>query len=390
MLHLLLWLLLPIALVSGWYLGVRHNHAKKETDGADKIYGAYCVGLNYLLNEQPDKAIDLFLKLLEVNSDTVETHLALGNLFRRQGEVDRAIRIHQNLIARPQLEKSQRTQASFELAQDYLRVGFLDRAERLFLELAEIGSETEEACKNLLHIYEQQKEWQQAISIAQRIENHSKASMAAQTAQYYCELAELAGANGLSEQAGNYVEKALSCDKNCVRAHLILGRLEMEAARYKSAIDAYKKVKEIDPNFISEIINPLANCYEQLQSDSGYFKYLNECLDEYPRISVILGISEYLRKTSNDMAAITFITEQIGHFPSLRGLSRIVELYINNVDPATRNKLILLQSIIEKLLKNKPVYRCVYCGFSGKNLYWQCPGCSRWSCVKPIHGLEGD
>ena len=135
MLQLLL-LLLPIAAVSGWFLGYRRKKYIEDENESAFISPDYFLSLNYLINEQPDKAVDVFIRMLEVNTDTVETHLALGNLFRRRGEVDRAIRIHQNLIARPQLAKAQRMQALFELAQDYLRVGVLDRAEKLFLERA--------------------------------------------------------------------------------------------------------------------------------------------------------------------------------------------------------------------------------------------------------------
>lgn len=389
MLYFFLLLLSTIAALFGWYFGNKFSE-KKEHATNEKIYGAYCIGLNYLLNEQPDKAIDTFIKMLEVNSDTVETHLALGNLFRRQGEVDRAIRVHQNIIARPQLEKNQRIQAIYELAQDYLRVGFLDRAERLFLELVEIKGETEEVCKYLLNIYEQQREWMHAITIAQRLENNIKIPMGTQIAHYYCELAEMAHSNGLQEQSYNYLEKALATDKNCVRANLMLGKFETDVGKHDNAIDAYQKIKEIDPDYISEVIGPLAHCYNQINQNDAYMGYLSECLTEHPRISVVLGISEFIRNKDGDMAAIAFITEQIRLFYSLRGLSRLVELYVSNVDANTKNKLLLLQSIIEKLLKNRPIYRCTSCGFSGKTLYWQCPSCKRWSSSKPIHGLEGD
>jgi lipopolysaccharide biosynthesis regulator YciM len=200
----------------------------------------------------------------------------------------------------------------------------------------------------------------------------------------------MARSNGLQEQAYSYLEKALATDKNCVRANLLLGKFATDAGNYDDAIVAYQKIKGVDPDYISEVINPLAHCYNQTNQNDAYMGYLSECLTEHPRISVVLGISEHIRNKEGDMAAIAFITEQIRLFYSLRGLSRLVELYVSNVDANTKNKLLLLQSIIEKLLKNKPIYRCANCGFAGKTLYWQCPSCKRWSSFKPIHGLEGD
>jgi lipopolysaccharide biosynthesis regulator YciM len=184
----LLWLLLPLAAASGWLAArfEQKRHARQSFD----LPSAYFKGLNFLLNEQPDKAIEVFMRVLEVNSDTVETHLALGNLFRRRGEVERAIRIHQNLIARPTLDKEQRSHALLELGQDYLKAGLFDRAENLFLELAEIRAHSEQALKLLLHIYQQEKEWEKAISITRKLARVSGKNLDEMIAHFYCELAD--------------------------------------------------------------------------------------------------------------------------------------------------------------------------------------------------------
>ena len=370
----LLFLLLPIAAVSGWYAGYRQKSSKPSRQSL--FPRDYFIGLKYLIDEQPDKAVDVFIKMLEVNSDTVETHLALGGLFRRRGEVNRAIRLHQNLIARPQLAKSQRIHALAELAQDYMRAGVLDRAENLFLELSGLDKKSEINFKYLLNIYEQQKDWDKAIAIAKKLESMHGRNMTGSIAHYYCEL--------------DNPKKALSIDKNCVRASLLQGELLIKDANFKQAIRAYKKVTEQDPDYISEIIHPLAKCYEQLGNENEFIRYLQESLYKFPRISIILALAGFLKKHHGDFAAIEFITEQMPHYPSLRGLDCLIELYINNSDGNTRNKFFLLQTLIRKLLSDKPIYRCVNCGFSAKTLYWHCPGCRNWNSVKPIHGLEGD
>jgi lipopolysaccharide biosynthesis regulator YciM len=365
----LLLLLLPIVAVSGWYAGYKHKSsvAKKQ----NFLPRDYFIGLKYLINEQPDKAVDIFIKMLEVNSDTVETHLALGGLFRRRGEVNRAIRVHQNLIARPQLVKGQRTQALSELAQDYMRAGVFDRAEKLFLELVELDKGTEANFKYLLHIYEQQKDWEQAIAIARKLANMQPA-----IAHYYCEL-------------GN-PKKALLIDKNCVRASLLQGAMHVNEGNLRSAIRAYKKVTAQDADFISEVIEPLAKCYEQLGNEQEFIDYLQDCLYKFPRTSIILALTKFLKKHHGDLAAIEFITEQISQYPSMRAFDCLAELYINNSVDNTKNKFLLLQKLISNLLVDQPIYRCIDCGFSAKNLYWQCPACKRWNSVKPIHGLESD
>jgi len=385
-------ILLPLAAASGWIAGFRHHKvsAKFFDNGTNvTIPNEYFIGLNYLINEQPDKAVDVFIKMLEVNSDTVETHLALGNLFRKRGEVDRAIRIHQNLIARPQLEKYQRIQSLSELAQDYLRAGVLDRAERLFLELIEMGEETTLSYTYLLNIYQQQKEWNQAITVAKKLQPEVP-SMHVILAFYYCELAELARAQGQNKQAHEYVKEAIFWDKNCARASIITGKLAAEVGDFNQAIRAYKKIKEQNPDLISEIVTPLADCYSKLNLEADLIQYLQDCLIEYPRVSLVLALSDYVRKWHGDAAAIDFLTEKIQHCLSLRGVGRLVDLYVNNAEATTKDKFMLLHQFIGKLLENKPIYRCLHCGFAGKQLYWQCPSCKRWGAVKTIHGLEGD
>ncbi len=186
----LFWLLLPIAAVSGWVLGVRNPRTEQDTGRERGLRSDYFKGINYLLNEQPDKAIEVFIKVLEVDQETVETHLALGNLYRRRGEVDRAIRIHQNLVARNSLSAEQRYEALLELGQDYLSAGLLDRAEDLFKELAEASHYRVQALRQLIDIYEQEKDWDEAISCARQLERATGNQLGPVIAHYQCEQAE--------------------------------------------------------------------------------------------------------------------------------------------------------------------------------------------------------
>lgn len=380
----LLLLLLPVASASGWYMGRKSQQTESSFKKA--FHRDYFLGLNYLINEQPDKAVDILIKLLAVDRDTIETHLALGSLFRRRGEVDRAIRIHQNLITRPQLEQNQRNQALHELAQDYLRAGVLDQAERLFLELVNKNQEVLSSLRFLLSIYQQQKDWSQAIKIAKRLQNNIGEGMHACIAHYYCELAEQ---NNESQQANAYLKKALDVDPNCVRASLAFAELEIRLGNYAMAIKHYKEVPHQDPDYLSETIVPLRFCYEKLGQEEEFINYLWSHLQQNPRTALVVAISEYVKKQQGNRAAINFIAEQIRKSPSLTGLNRLIELYLTISAGDAKDKLLLLKDLVTTLIADKPTYRCTECGFSASNIYWHCPGCKHWSTMRPIYGVAG-
>lgn len=385
-------LLVPIAAACGWYAAKRefcHNHEQQQAHNPSQFHQDYFKGLNYLINEEPDKAVDVFIRLLEVDSDTVETHLALGNLFRRRGEVDRAIRVHQNLIARPQLNKPYKLQAMSALGQDYLRAGVLDRAEKLFLQLVNIGQQNEASLCFLLNIYQQEKDWLKAIEIAKKLAAITQQSQDVLIAQYYCELAEQAQTAGDSVGAYQYLKQAVAADARCVRASIISANLAKDAENYKEAMRFYRKVSTQDADYLSEIIEPLGFCYRKLEREQEYIDYLYECLKKYPRISIVLAISQYLQMKDGDKEAIEFIAQYIHGQPSLRGLHHLVGLYLFNASGDTKDKLSMLQNFMNRLLHDKPIYRCKHCGFSCKTLFWLCPGCHYWVTIRPIQGLEG-
>ncbi|MHB1947453.1 MAG: lipopolysaccharide assembly protein LapB [Gammaproteobacteria bacterium] len=380
-------LLLCAGLFGAWYLGYRVRH---ESDVTQKVNlpKDYLVGLNFLLNEEPDKAVDVFIKMLEVDSNTVETHLAVGKLFRRRGEVDRAIRIHQNLIARPQLEKIYRDQSLFELGQDYLSAGVLDRAERIFLELVEIKSFAAPALRALLDIYQQEKAWDSAIQTANKLAVVTKKNMQHVIAHYYCELADVAFSKGQNEQGNRYLDQALEADKQCVRASLLQAKHEMNKYDYKSALRSLKRIKNQNPDYLSEAIDSLASCYDALNEEQKLDEYVMNVLQEHPHIPIVLILSERIRKWKGDKIAANFVADYVRRYPSISGLDLFINLYMSNTEGQARDDLLILQGLTKKLLADKPNYQCVSCGFSGKSLHWQCPSCKQWSSVKPLHSLE--
>lgn len=386
--NLFLFVLVLLALSLAWYLGYRMRHPEDLAQKRAKLPRVYLDGLNFLLNEETDKAVDSFIKMLEVDSDTVETHLAVGKLFRRRGEVDRAIRIHQNLIARPQLEKAAREQALFELGQDYLSAGMLDRAERVFLEVVSVKEHHVPALRALLDIYQQEKSWQNAIQTAHKLEAASKKDLQDVVAHYYCELAESILQHNQHEMAEHYLKRAIDADRQCARASLLQARMEMDRQNYKSALRSLKYIKAQNPDYLSEAIESLAVCYEKLNEQDQLVGYLKQLLEEYPQVPVVLILADRIRKWRGDKVAAGFVADYVRRYPSLRGLQLFISIYISNAEGRAKEDLLILQGLMNKLLAEKPDYKCTSCGFSGKSLYWHCPGCKEWSSIKPIHSLE--
>jgi lipopolysaccharide biosynthesis regulator YciM len=385
MLSSLLLLLLPIAAASGWYAAKRSASPFKENTSVTQHYLA---GIHYLLNEQPDKAVDTFIKMLEVDDETVETHLALGTLFRRRGEVDRAIRIHQNLIARPQLPRAQRLQALLALGEDYLKAGVLDRAERLFLEIIENDAEYKlVALTHLLSIYQQEKRWELAISVASKLLSYDS-NLRASIAHYYCELAQMAQANQQAEQVSRYLKQAVESDPGCARATLMYGDVEYNAGRYQNALDYYQAIKIQAPEYLPEVLPRLILSFEKLNQQTELTHYLQSVLSEYSHSSLVLIIAKRIQQHYGVQTALDFVANYLQKKPSLQGLQYLISLYLLSPDHVFKNNLLLLQEVTTQLLQTKPQYQCMHCGFISKVLHWLCPGCKQWSTIKCVEVSE--
>ncbi len=382
--HVLLFLL---AIGIAWYLG--YLAKTKETAPKTTVLPRdYLIGLNFLLNEETDKAVDVFVKMLEVDSDTVETHLAVGKLFRKRGEVDRAIRIHQNLIARPNLERVYREQSLFELGSDYLSAGMLDRAEKIFHELVDAKSYSAQALRALIDIYQQEKDWSNAINVSKKYENVSKNNMQPVIAQYHCEIAETAFQKQQFDVANQHLLNAFSADQSCVRSSLLQAKVFYQLEKYEDALKCLQKIKDQNPNYLSESINLIALCYEKLGQEDELVAHLNKLANEYPRVPVVLILAERIRKWKGDKVAVGFVADYVRRYPSLRGLYLFVNLYISCAEGRAKDDLHILQNLMKKILAGRPDYQCTSCGFACRTLHWQCPGCRRWTTILPIHTID--
>lgn len=384
-----LWLLLPVAALSGWWIG-RRTQNSQNSSSLSSIHPEYFKGLNFVLNEQPDEAIEVFIRMLEVDSETVETHLALGNLFRRRGEVDRAIRIHQNLIARPTLDREQRTHAVFELGMDYMRSGLLDRAEGLFLELIDSGSYLNQAYAQLLEIYQQEKDWENAIDIARKLEAISIDSSSSIIAQFYCEGADAALKEGNMRLVKDQIRRAMSFDKNCVRASLIEAQMYQQTGKIKLAIKSYKCVESQDSDYMTEVIAPLYECYRRLDGVDEFVEYLRTLVNIYGSISTLLMLTGLIAEREGENAAIRFISDELKNRPTVKGVDKLIEYVLERSEGEIHEHLKTIKELTSQLIEGKAMYKCNNCGFDAKLLHWQCPGCKHWDTVKPVFGVAGE
>lgn len=381
-------LLLPVAVYFGWWLA--RSLDKRSSNKRNRLFSnQYFQGLNYLLNEEPDKAIQVFLELAEVNQDTVETHMALGSLFRRRGEVDRAIRFHQNIIAKPGLEPEQRTKALLELGEDYMRAGLLDRAEKLFSELIESDAHTPSALRSLLEIYQQEKDWEKALEQAQRLEQVNSEHMGEVMAQYCCEMAETAVTEDDKERARRQLRQARRHHPNCIRAHFIQARLALEDGDYKGSLDTYEAIAELDPSYIPELLEHYLHAAEQAGQSERSRSKLDEWAQVYSGISLILKLTEFIAEEQGGDQAGEFLVDALASKPSVRGLDRLIELKADGHLKAESSDDIL-KAVTARLMSRQPEYRCNHCGFSGQTHHWQCPSCRNWATTKTIHGVLGE
>lgn len=386
------WILLIIAVLAvywGWTF-LRRGGNQTKVKIVQNIPPEYLKGLNYVLNEQQDKAIDLFIRMLEVDSDTVETHLALGYLFRRRGEVDRAIRIHQNLIARPTLSEDQRSLALLELGLDYMRSGLLDRAESLFRELVNNRGYTVQAYTELLDIYQQEKDWDEAIDIARRLQSINGEDLSRLIAQFYCELAELNLAAGKLKETRQFIRRALNTDPDCVRASLQEAEMACNEDNYRQALKSYKRIEKQDPEYLPEVIAQIMRCYRELGKLDDCTKYLQEIINRYGGVTPLLYLTLVIEELRGEKEAIKFLSRELKNRPSVRGVDKLIEYVLGMAEGEIRENLQTIKDMTGKLLDSSPVYKCNHCGFDAKMMHWHCPSCKRWNTIKPIFGVAGE
>ncbi len=378
-------ILLPVAAASGWWYA-RKGGVQVVEQRCSTLSSDYFRGLNYLINEEQDRAIDLFSRMVEEEPEMVETHLALGTLFRRQGDTSQAIHLHSNLVKSEALSSEQRSNALLELGRDYMRAGLLDRAEQPFLDLVEMGQHPEDAYEQLVVIYQQEKEWDRAIEMLRR----QRGASAPVIAQFLCEKAEIARSTGDLERALELAEQALGEDPLAVRATILLAEVLSSSGHPREAIESYKRIEEQNASYIPNIIQPLLRLYRAETDADEVLHYLLDLLKNHPSTTVLLAAVEQIQLMRGGREAEQFLVEQLARRPSVRGLERLIQLNLEHAEDEAKEGLLGLQILTRQLQEEKPEYQCSHCGFQAHHLHWQCPGCKRWNTIKPIVGVSGE
>jgi len=347
---------------------------------------SYFTGLNFLLNEQPDRAIDSFLEVARVDSQTVELHFALGNLFRRRGETERAIRMHQNLLDLPDVEEKHRLHAMIELGQDFLRAGLLDRAEEIFNRLQDTPQATE-AKRYLLEIYQLGKEWQKAIDLARELPEIASPK---EVAEYYCELAAGDIMRSRSDAAREHLAAALRENRNCVRANVLLGDLLAQEGQTEAAIATWQRVEQQDPDYLSLLAHRLLEAYRKLDRRAEGVALLRGYLEHYPSLDLIEVVYQLVLECEGTEAAYRLVQAELQRHPSLVGLEKLMSARLPLATPDSQGDLELARTIIQNYTRRLSRYRCNHCGFKARQYYWRCPACGDWESTPPRRNEEFD
>ncbi|MBU3022816.1 lipopolysaccharide assembly protein LapB [Aestuariibacter sp. A3R04] len=386
----LLFLLLPVAAGYGWIMG-RNSVRQAQRKQSSILSRHYYKGLNFLLSDQPDKAVDTLIKMINLNNDTVETHIAMGNFFRHRGEIDRAIKVHQNLVSREEIQGTQQETALKELGRDYMQAGFLERAENAYLQLLNSDKYYLVAQQQLFSIYQTTKEWNRAIELAERmVDCHGDSDdVSERLAHFYCEQADIEIKADRSGEALILLQKAVNADEHAVRPWLMLGHIALKQQRYDDAIGYFVQVAEHDLNWFSEAVPSL----EVIAEKTGDWTRFEEALSSHWQdcATSYLAMVDIKIAQGRTQEASDYLLEQIRKRPTMKGFKTLMGLYIDQIeDEVSANSLRLLKALVEDQIKQRPKYRCVSCGFSGRKLYWLCPSCKKWNVVKPIKGLDGE
>ena len=379
-----LFLLLAAA---GWAMG--RFGERDEEDAPPPLNIDYLKGLNFLLNEQTDQALEHFLRMVRVDDKTIETHFALGSLFRRRGEVDRAIRIHQNIIARPDLASEQRDQALFSLAKDYLAAGLLDRAENMFSRLADGSRYQVQALEALCGIYEQERDWEKAIDAGQRLEVLGGRSLALQIAHYYCELAEAAVEAGDFSSARQFVKNAQAGRPRTMRGALTRAHIARDTDDSKTALKLYHRIIDENTYLIAEALPEIVAIYTREEQVDELERALDALLKQHPERASLVAYTAIV----NDIGGIPVIDDCVERYmldePTLAEFVDLHQLAAreNGSDDTAFAKV---RGALSKLAASTPRYQCQECGFSSQRLLWQCPSCRDWETQRPASRVQFD
>lgn len=375
------WLLgIPFFFALGWIaarVDIRHVIAESRS-----LPRSYYKGLNALLEEHPDRAIDIFVEIARLDPETAELHFALGNLFRRRGDIERAVRVHQNLLSRPDLSPELVSQARYELGQDYLKAGLLDRAEETFNQLAQ-SQYGNQARRALLEIYQREKEWKRAINAALALQESGAGAYQKEIAQFHCEMAQDDLLHTHPDTALATLEKALAYDRNNVRAMILIGDCLLAKGDAEGALRAWRRVEQQSFPHVALVAQRLMEGYRTVGRAREGVNLLKSYLAEAPSIDLLEVVFKAVLELDGADSARQLVSDELRRTPTLLGLDKLIEARLMYAPPEGRAELSLIKGLVGGYAQKLARYQCSHCGFKAKQFYWQCPGCSQWESYAP-------
>lgn len=385
-----LWWLLafPLFFALGWMaarIDIRHLVREART-----LPRSYLTGLNYLVSEQPDRAIDAFVEAARVDPEIVELRFALGGLFRRRGEIDRAIRMHQELVDREDLAEDLRVRALSDLGQDFLKAGLLDRAEAAFLKLRETGMR-EFALKQLLEIYQQEKDWEKAIDAARALPHADSTLMLREIANFHCEIAAGELARGRLESAQGELTRALEVNRQCIRANMLLGDALISRNEVRPALEAWQSIEQQNPVYLALVADRLREGFIKLDQPEQGLTLLRAYLERYPSLDLLDAVFKWELEREGPQAAYNLVREELRRNPTVLGLDKLLEAAMQiSTTSERRQDLELIKGLVHTHTRRVARYRCEACGFKARQFYWRCPACGGWETYPPRRTEEFD
>lgn len=381
-----LWYLaaVPLLFGAGWFLrGLDSKQRSMETQGLDDNYFA---GLSLLLANEPDKAIDRFIEVVRLDPETIELHHALGNLFRRRGEFDRAIRIHSYLTNRAELSDKERSLALSELALDFLKAGIYDNAEEAYQLLSKIPERRVEALSALMRIYCTEREWQKAVEAAEQLSRESGRDLTADMAHFYCELSEIARGSNDAERAREFALRAAALNPVSVRALSILADLAMGAGKTEEAFQYWEKIETDAPRFVPLIASKKADVLAATDKKAAA-AYLKKVFEQTGSTDVLSAAVKKIAVWLSPEESLSFATEAVRRSATLSAFA--VYCNVRKTLSPENEEAKLLSDITQKQAKKLGRYQCRCCGFLAHTFAWQCPGCEKWDAFPPVRVEEG-
>ncbi|MDR1935089.1 MAG: lipopolysaccharide assembly protein LapB [Candidatus Accumulibacter sp.] len=377
-------LFFPLFFGLGWAAArIDIRHLVRESRALPR---SYFRGLNFLLNEQPDRAIEAFVEAAKVDPETVELHFTLGSLFRRRGETERAIRMHQSLIGRDDLPQELKIHALSELGQDYLKAGLLDRSEEIFDKLRD-SPRAEDAKRNLLEIYQLEKDWAKAIAIAAELPDFASQK---EIAEYHCELAAAEMIRARPEAAAGHLKSALDRNRKCVRASLLQGDIDAQQGHMEEAIANWQRIEQQDPAYLALVAKRLLEAFRKLERRDEGLLLLRGYLERYPSLDLLDVVFQLVLEAEGPVAAHGLVRDELRRNPTLLGFDKLIEAQLLILPPESRADLELTKSIVQSYTRRLARYRCDNCGFKARQFYWRCPACGGWESYSPKRSEEFD